>query len=174
MRTATTEEMTRRPDSKERWLRGARPAALTAQVLLILSAAIVALLPEPYQRIELHDLFNIAVRQHEIPWERFNDSVDIHRLYGDGKIGPSAALIRFRKAGQVPVHYHSGYEHILVLHGTQRDQNGPAEAGTLMINSPGNSHSVTSDAGCIVLAIYEKPVRFDQSAGTTPPSASQL
>ena len=164
--------MASRPESEKRWPRFARPAPLTAQLLLILSAALVALVPEPYRRIELHDLFNIALRQHEIAWERFNDSVDIHRLYGDGKSGPSAALIRFRKAGQVPIHYHSGYEHILVLHGIQRDQNGPAEAGTLMINSPGNSHSVTSEAGCIVLAIYEKPVRFDPPVGTTPPPAS--
>jgi anti-sigma factor ChrR (cupin superfamily) len=130
--------------------------------LLILSAALVALLPDPerYQRIELHDLFNIAERQHEIRWERLNESVDIHRLYGDGKEGPSAALIRFRNPGEVPLHFHTGYEHILVLHGKQRDQNGPADAGTLMINAPGTAHRVVSDAGCIVLAIYEKPVRF--------------
>ena len=74
--------------------------------------------------------------------------------------GPTAALIRFRKDGNVPAHTHAGYEHIIVLAGTQRDQNGTAAAGTLIINPPGTQHSVTSEAGCIVLAIYERPVKF--------------
>ena len=29
-----------------------------------------------------------------------------------------------------------------------------------MINAPGTRHSIVSEAGCIVLAIYEKPVKF--------------
>jgi hypothetical protein len=29
-----------------------------------------------------------------------------------------------------------------------------------VINPPGTRHKVSSDDGCIVLAIYEKPVRF--------------
>jgi anti-sigma factor ChrR (cupin superfamily) len=60
------------------------------------------------------------------------------------------------------MHLHQGYEHILVLSGSQRDQNGTSVAGTLTINGPGTRHSVVSEAGCIVLAIYEKPVRFDE------------
>jgi anti-sigma factor ChrR (cupin superfamily) len=47
-----------------------------------------------------------------------------------------------------------------VLAGAQRDCNGNATAGTLMINPPGTRHRIQSEAGCIVLAIYEKPVRF--------------
>ena len=88
------------------------------------------------------------------------NSYEIYRLYGDGKIGPNAALIRFKKAGKVPFHLHTGFEHILVLTGTQRDEHGVAQRGTLTINSPGTAHTVISDAGCIVLAIYEKPVEF--------------
>jgi hypothetical protein len=42
-----------------------------------------------------------------------------------------------------------GYEHIFVLSGSQRDQNGPVAAGTLTINPPGTRHSVVSEAGCI-------------------------
>ncbi len=98
-----------------------------------------------------------------IPWQPFRDGVDIYRLYGDGDSGPTAALIRFRVEGTVPMHEHQGYEHILVLSGSQRDQNSTATAGTLMINAPGTRHSVVSEAGCIVLAIYEKPVRFEAS-----------
>jgi anti-sigma factor ChrR (cupin superfamily) len=113
-----------------------------------------------YQRIELHNLARIVEWQDEIAWEPFIDGVEIHRLYGDGVSGPNAALLRFRKAGKVTLHHHTGYEHIIVLAGSQRDQNSVAEAGTLIINPPGTSHSVTSEAGCIVLAIYEKPVEF--------------
>lgn len=127
--------------------------------------------PDPvpkYSRIEIDDLFQIAAHPEQIPWQPFRDGVEIHRLYGDGITGPTAALIRFRKDGMVPVHAHTGYEHIIVLAGTQRDQNSTAHAGTLIINPPGTRHSVVSEAGCIVLAIYEKPVQFlsDEKGGS--------
>ena len=117
--------------------------------------------PAPaFPRIELTKLFEIGENPDRIAWEPFKDGVDVHRLYGDGITGPTAALLRFRVAGKVPLHEHPGYEHILVLAGSQRDNNSTAGAGTLMINPPGTRHSVISDAGCIVLAIYEQPVRF--------------
>ena len=119
--------------------------------------------PDPaptYPRVELKDLFRIAENADSISWQPFRDGVEIHRLYGDGVAGPTAALLRYRAEGKVPLHEHAGYEHIIVLSGAQRDQNGTAHAGTLTINPPGTRHSVVSEAGCIVLAIYEKPVRF--------------
>jgi quercetin dioxygenase-like cupin family protein len=116
---------------------------------------------QPYSRIELRNLINIADWQDQIQWQPFRDGIEIHRLYGDGIQGPTAALIRFNKAGRIPLHTHHGYEHILVLHGSQRDQNSVAQSGTFMINGPGTSHSVIGEAGCIVLAIYEKPVAFN-------------
>jgi anti-sigma factor ChrR (cupin superfamily) len=115
-----------------------------------------------FPRIELSRLFNIAEWQDEIPWQPFREGLEIHRLYGDGVSGPTAALLRFNEAGEVPLHEHGGYEHIIVLAGSQHDQNSDAAAGTLMINPPGSAHRVISEAGCIVLAIYEKPVRFLQ------------
>lgn len=113
-----------------------------------------------YPRIELNDIFRVASHPEEIPWQPFQDGVEIHRLYGDGISGPTAALIRFSKDGKVPLHEHPGYEHIIVLAGSQRDENGVATAGRLIVNPPGTRHSVVSEAGCIVLAIYEKPVKF--------------
>jgi len=41
-----------------------------------------------------------------------------------------------------------------------QDDHGSYISGTLMINPPGTRHTVRSAVGCIVLAIYEKPVRF--------------
>jgi anti-sigma factor ChrR (cupin superfamily) len=113
-------------------------------------------------RIELTDLFRISEKAGALPWQPFRDGVEIYRLYGDGVSGPTAALLRYHDEGIVPLHEHTGYEHILVLSGSQRDQNGTATAGTLTINAPGTRHSVVSEGGCIVLAIYEKPVRFCQ------------
>jgi anti-sigma factor ChrR (cupin superfamily) len=118
--------------------------------------------PAPqFPHIELPGLFEIAQNPDRIEWlPFFGEGVKIHRLYGDGLTGPTAALIRFCHNAQVPAHYHQGYEHILVLAGKQRDANGEIEAGTLRIHPPGTSHSVTGEEGCIVLAIYEKPVKF--------------
>jgi anti-sigma factor ChrR (cupin superfamily) len=116
--------------------------------------------PPAFPHIELKDLFNIVQHEEKLPWQYFRDGVDIVRLYGDGITGPTAALIRFRREGRVPTHYHDGWEHIFVLAGSQRDQSGTIHAGTLRIHPPGTHHSVVSEAGCIVLAIYEKPVKF--------------
>ena len=124
--------------------------------------------PPTFPQIELKEVFKILEQAESIPWKPFREGVDIHHFYGDGLTGPSAALIRFRQEARVPLHYHQGWEHILVLAGSQRDQSGVIHAGTLRIHAPGTHHSVISDAGCIVLAIYEKPVRFleEKSAGS--------
>jgi anti-sigma factor ChrR (cupin superfamily) len=120
--------------------------------------------PPPYDHVALRDLHRIVDWQDQLAWQPFGDGVEIHRLYGDGINGPSAALLRYSRAGFVPLHEHAGYEHILehilVLAGAQTDQNGVAPAGTLVVNPPGTRHGIVSESGCIVLAIYEKPVVF--------------
>lgn len=116
--------------------------------------------PAVYQPIVLKDLFNIAAWQDSVEWQAFKPGVEIHRLYGDGITGPAAALLRYRDAASVALHRHTGYEHILVLTGSQRDQNLTAGCGTLVINQPDTVHHVASDAGCIVLVIYASPVEF--------------
>jgi len=110
------------------------------------------------------DLSRPAEWESRIPWQPFQEGVEIHRLYGDGVTGPSAALLRFSAGGRIPRHLHTGYEHILVLAGSQADDDGLLPAGRLRIHIPGSSHAVTSAAGCIALAIYEKPVSFSGSS----------
>jgi anti-sigma factor ChrR (cupin superfamily) len=110
--------------------------------------------------LALRDLFRISDWQHTLPWVPFRDGVDIHRLYGDGTSGPATALLRFHPGARVPLHEHTGYEHILVLTGSQVNETGRTQAGALIINPPRTRHSVLSETGCIVLAIYEKPVQF--------------
>jgi anti-sigma factor ChrR (cupin superfamily) len=111
----------------------------------------------PDRALIFKDLFNIQANHHHLPWQPFREGVDIYRLYGDGT-GAGAALLRYRTGASVPTHNHSGFEHIFVLAGAQTDLNGTHVAGTLVINPPETSHSVFSESGCIVLAIWEKPV----------------
>lgn len=108
----------------------------------------------------LRELSTVAAWQHKIVWRPFREGVEIHRLYGDGLSGPSAALLRYRPGGMIPRHEHTGYEHIFILSGSQTDDQARSEAGTLIINPPGTQHAILSETGCIVLAIYEKPVAF--------------
>lgn len=122
---------------------------------------------DPARVIKLTDLFHVSGWQQKLAWKPFKPGVDIYRLYGDGETGPTAALLRFRPGGRVPLHEHTGYEHIFMLSGSQVDENSRAEAGMLLINPPGTSHSILSENGCIVLAIYEKPVKFLESTDQT-------
>lgn len=110
--------------------------------------------------LKISDLLRIREWHGQIRWQPFASGVEIYRLYGDGVTGPTAALLRFRPGGRVALHEHVGYEHILVLEGSQVDESNRASAGSLIIHPPGTSHSILSETGCIVLAIYEKPVRF--------------
>ena len=111
----------------------------------------------------LRQLSDIKSWQDTLLWQPFREGVDIFRLYGDGLYGPTAALLRYREGAAVLQHEHLGYEHILVLSGSQTDENGRMETGTLVVNPPGTKHSIVSEKGCIVLAIYEKPVKFQES-----------
>jgi anti-sigma factor ChrR (cupin superfamily) len=106
----------------------------------------------------LDDLLNITARQDELSWEPLRPGVDIYQLYKDGETGSAAALLRYQPGASVPMHRHTGFEHIFVLSGSQTDQNGEHKVGTLVINPPSSNHSVISPEGCIVLAIWEKPI----------------
>lgn len=116
--------------------------------------------------IILTDLFNLASQPERLPWQPFRSGVEIHMLYGNfpGKETTSApqaaaaALLKYEPGATVPTHEHTGYEHIMVLSGAQRDHQGQHAAGTLVINPPGSQHHIVSEDGCIVLIIWEKPV----------------
>ena len=93
-------------------------------------------------------------------WASFRPGVTAHRIYGDGSSGPSAVLLRYVPGARVPEHEHVGYEHVFVLEGEQFDEHGAYPAGSFVVNPPGTRHSPGSVGGCMVLVIYEKPVRF--------------
>lgn len=108
----------------------------------------------------LRDLWTVGEHPESIAWEPFRDGVEIHRLYGGAAGEPAAALLRYAPGARVPRHVHRGFEHIVVLSGSQSDANGRYEAGTLLVSPPGTEHAVASEDGCVVLAIWQAPVEF--------------
>ena len=116
----------------------------------------------PGSRVFPH-LFKLAEDLSDSDWRPFHPGVDIHWLYREENHGPSAALIRFQPGASVPLHEHKGFEHIYILSGSQSDGNGHLRAGSLMVHLPGTRHSIVSEEGCLVLAIYEKPAEFFQN-----------
>jgi anti-sigma factor ChrR (cupin superfamily) len=105
----------------------------------------------------VHALAELAVSKRG--FEPFHPGVEIRPLYRTLN-GPAAAVLRYEPGATVPSHTHDGYEHVLVLEGEQSDERGTYGAGTLTVNPPGSSHSVTSASGCVVLVIWEKQPRF--------------
>ena len=106
----------------------------------------------------LNDLFSDRVLASRT-WEPFRDGIEIHWIYGSPGAA-SAALLRYAPGAVLGRHVHAGFEHILVLRGSQTDENGEHGRGTLLIHAPGTSHAVHSREGCIVLAIWEKSVHI--------------
>jgi anti-sigma factor ChrR (cupin superfamily) len=86
------------------------------------------------------------------------------RLYGGPEspdpAGPTAALLRYAPGSAIPHHFHPAYEHIIVLQGSQRDERDSYGAGACLIHGQDTGHTVASDEGCVVLAIWNAPVRF--------------
>jgi len=99
------------------------------------------------------------VRRGEVAWQPFRPGVEIHRLWGD-PAGASAALLRYAPGASVPRHVHEGVENVHVLEGAQRDDRGLHVAGSHVVNEAGSTHQVDSPDGCVVLVVWELPVRF--------------
>lgn len=96
----------------------------------------------------------------DLAWEPFRPGIRVHWLYRGGDDGPAAALLRYEPGAGVPLHEHVGWEHILVLTGAQSDGTVRHGEGALMISAPGTRHAIRSEEGCVVLAIWHRPVRI--------------
>jgi anti-sigma factor ChrR (cupin superfamily) len=93
-------------------------------------------------------------------WRPFHTGIESYPIYETPDSGPAAMLLCYAPGAEAPAHVHEGYEHILILSGSQTDERGHHPAGSLMIHPPGTAHHVRSDNGCVVLAIWERRVRF--------------
>jgi len=116
-------------------------------------------MPDSEDSIILHNLIGQGADFTALPWQAFRDGIEIYPIYKNQQ-GCSAALLRYAPGASIPSHAHTGYEHILILEGEQADEGGAYSQGTLMISPPGSSHSIVSRTGCVVLAIWERPVSF--------------
>lgn len=112
------------------------------------------------------DVFNRISEPNALDWQPFRPGVDIYPIHEyDGR--SSAALLRYEPGAEIPVHTHTGYEYLFVLSGSQSDGHALHRAGSFVVNSPGTSHAIKSDEGCVVLLIWEKPVSFDDASTET-------
>ena len=92
-----------------------------------------------------------------MPFKPFREGIEICLLWQGS---PDVALLRYAPGASVPRHRHLGLETILVLTGTQSDDSGTYGAGSIIFNPAGSEHRVWSDAGCVVLIQWERPVEF--------------
>ena len=113
------------------------------------------------QSLSLTELFAAAGDFSTRDWEDFKPGVQASWVYSNGQSGPASAFLKYQPNAAIPWHWHPAYEHILVLEGSQSDESGDYRAGSVLISPPGSSHTVRSDEGCVVLAIWEKPVQFE-------------
>lgn len=98
------------------------------------------------------------LQQHS--WEPLCEGVYTATLYVSGDDSCRAALLHYLPGATVASHEHRGFEHIVILHGSQQDGEHIYQAGDLVIHKPGTAHSLHSTEGCIALGIWEKPVAF--------------
>lgn len=110
--------------------------------------------------IAMRGLLDVAATVAAADWKPFHPGIDCVPIYETPDGGPAAVLLRYQPGAAAPAHEHEGYEHILILTGSQTDERGHHPAGSLLINPPGTQHHVRSEEGCIVLAIWERRVRF--------------
>lgn len=118
------------------------------------------------QHIALTNIFTAAGDFSNRTWEDFKPGVQASWVYANGESGPASAFLKYEPGTAIPWHWHPAYEHILVLEGSQSDENGLYRAGSVLISPPGTGHTVRSDEGCVVLAVWEKPVQFVLPAAT--------
>lgn len=93
-------------------------------------------------------------------WKPLAEGVYISPIYRAGEGLAHAALLHYRPGADIGEHLHQGFEHILILHGSQQDGEKIYQSGSLVVHWPGTSHRISSPEGCLALGIWEKPVKF--------------
>ncbi len=88
----------------------------------------------------------------------FREGVDICVLHQGADDAATVAVLRYQPGASVPRHRHGGLETIIVLDGTQSDENGTYGSGDIVLNEAGSEHKVWSQGGCTVLIIWEMPI----------------
>lgn len=93
-------------------------------------------------------------------WQVLREGVLISPIYESGDNSPHAAFLNYLPGSSIPTHVHGGFEHILILDGSQQDGDRLYSKGTLVIHQAGSNHQIRSPDGCLALGIWERPVKF--------------
>lgn len=101
----------------------------------------------------------------ELAFEYFRPGIDVHWLMIGETSEPTVAVLKYAPGARVPRHRHVGLETIIVIDGTQSDENGDYPSGTVVLNPPGSEHSVWTAQGCVVLIQWDKPIAFIEPEG---------
>ncbi|MHB1513567.1 MAG: cupin domain-containing protein [Acidiferrobacter sp.] len=91
-------------------------------------------------------------------WAELRPGVRIRELFMGADL--RIALLSYIPGASVPMHLHTGDEHIFVIEGSQSDEHGEYPAGSYVFNPAGSRHSVNSRDGCLVLIQWRGPVKI--------------
>jgi len=95
----------------------------------------------------------------DLVFEPFREGIEVHWLEkASTDEAPALALLRYAPGARVPRHRHLGLETIMVLEGSQGDENGTYRKGSVVLNPAGSEHAVWSTDGCVVLIHWTLPV----------------
>jgi anti-sigma factor ChrR (cupin superfamily) len=113
------------------------------------------------------DLFDGGLHNGQFNWIPYvqlgYSAVEIERLYISDQtapVGAEAYIARFKPGSYGDLHEHLGFEATLILAGELHDDNGDRYlAGTLIIESPGSVHQVSSPTGCVALVVRDRATK---------------
>jgi anti-sigma factor ChrR (cupin superfamily) len=95
-----------------------------------------------------------------LPFEPFRKGIDIHWLMKGPPNGPSVALLKYEPGASAPRHMHPALETVIMLEGSQSDENGHYPVGSMVLNPAGTEHSIWTGEGCVVLIQWALPIIF--------------
>jgi quercetin dioxygenase-like cupin family protein len=106
---------------------------------------------------------NQLVRSEQVAWQPLAEpgvtgiSVKVLRFDAEAGRAPTI-LLKFEPGASYPAHNHPGGEEIYVLEGDIRFGNDNLKAGDYLYTVPNNVHAVSSEGGCVILAVVPREV----------------
>jgi putative transcriptional regulator len=101
-----------------------------------------------------------------MPWRRYGRTISETVLMGE-EGGFTAALLKIRAGGGIPMHTHRGIEITLLLRGTFADGGETYRPGDLIVSDASVTHrpTATMDEDCLCLTVTEARPRFTGPLG---------
>lgn len=87
-----------------------------------------------------------------------SDGVSWKKLSFDPGSGQSAVLLRFEPGAAYATHRHPAGERYFVLDGSLEEGGESYGKGTWVEHPPGSAHTPSSQEGCLLLVILERPI----------------